>query len=66
MSQADDMKNQPADKQKRSENLHVVFEDQDLLRKFKAQCKINGTSYKEVTEKLAAGYLSGEFKVHQD
>lgn len=66
MSQADQMKNQPAEKQKRNENLHVVFEDQELLRRFKAQCKINGVSYKKVTEALAAGYLSGEFKVIVD
>lgn len=58
------MNNQPADKpNKRSGNLHVVFEDQELLRKFKAQCKLDGVSYKEVTEALAAGYISGEFKI---
>ncbi|MEY8205425.1 MAG: hypothetical protein RPR40_10155 [Bermanella sp.] len=67
MPTADNFNIQPGDKPiKRDKNLHVVFEDQDLLKRFKAHCKMNDLSFKAVTEALVAGYLSGELKVDCD
>jgi len=51
---------------KRDKNLHVVFEDQELLKRFKAHCKMHDLSFKAVTEALVAGYLNSEFKVDTD
>ena len=67
MSSADNIKIQPDAKPiKRDENLHVVFEDQELLRRFKSHCKMHELSFKRVTEALVAGYLNSEFEVNTD
>ena len=58
MSKADEMKNQPAKKKA----LYAEI-DEDLLKEFKKVCVSNDISYKEVTEKLVAGYLSGKYKI---
>jgi hypothetical protein len=61
------MKKQPDNKPaKRDKNLHVVFEDQKLLKCFKAHCKMHDLSFKRVTEALVAGYLNSEFEVDTD
>ena len=67
MSSANKLNTQPDNKPaKRDKNLHVVFEDQELLKRFKAHCKMNDLSFKRVTEALVAGYLNSDFEVDTD
>ena len=61
MSKADEMNNQPATK--KSKPLYAEFEDQELLKRFRADCALNDRTVKEVTEKLVAGFLAGKFKI---
>jgi len=57
MSKADSMKDQSATKKKKALYAEI---DEDLLNKFKVHCVANNLSYKEVIERLVAGYLSGK------
>ena len=51
------MKDQSATKKKKALYAEI---DEDLLNKFKVHCVANNLSYKEVIERLVAGYLSGK------
>jgi len=60
MSKADQVVNQPAIKNK---PLYAEFEDQTLLKRFRADCALHDRTVKEVTEKLVAGYMAGKYKI---
>lgn len=66
MSNAGDKMTRQQQKPKKRESLYVVFEDEDLCRRFKAECKLRGHgSYKHVTERLAAAFVSGKINLDE-